>query len=190
MANATVLEQKKQIVSDLAEKMKNASGGVLVNYQGTTVVDDTKLRSDLRKAGVEYAVVKNTLLSKACDIIGFESLKETLNGMTALAVCADDPIAPAKILANFAKDHENFVIKAGFCEGEVLDAAGINELAETPSKEVLIGRLMGSLQSSLYGFAYAIQAIIDKKEDGSDAAPAEEAPAPEAAADEATPAAE
>ncbi len=189
MANATVLEQKKQIVSDLAEKMKNASGGVLVNYMGTTVVDDTKLRADLRKAGVEYAVVKNTLLSKACDIIGFEALKDSLSGMTALAVCADDPIAPAKILAGFAKDHENFVIKAGFCEGEVLDAAGINELAETPSKEVLIGRLMGSLQSSLYGFAYAIQAIIDKKEEGTDA-PAEDAPAAEAAADEATPAAE
>ena len=176
MANANILEQKKQFVADLAERMKNAAGGVIVNYQGTNVTDDTALRSELRKAGVEYTVVKNTLTSKACDIIGFEALKDQLSGMTALATCADDPIAPAKILAKFAKDHENYVLKAGFVDGEFLDANGVKELAETPSKEVLIGRLMGSLQSGLYGFAYAIQAIIDKNEGGeSTEAVAEEA---------------
>lgn len=175
MANATILEQKKQFVSDLADKMKNAASGVLVNYQGITVSDDTALRAELRKAGVEYAVVKNTLTSKACDLIGFEALKEQLSGMTALATSAEDPVAAARILANYAKDHENFVIKAGFVDGELLDAEGVKELASTPTKEVLIGRLMGSLQSGLYGFAYAIQAIIDKQEEG---APAEEAAAP------------
>lgn len=177
LANATILEQKKQLVNDIAERMKNAQGGVIVNYQGINVVDDTKLRADLRKAGVKYEVVKNTLTSKACDVVGFESLKDQLSGMTALATCDSDPIAPAKILYGYAKDHENFVIKAGFVDGGLLDAAGVKELAETPSKEVLIGRLMGSLQSSLYGFAYAIQAIIDKEEGGDAAeAPAEEAP--------------
>ncbi len=176
MANANILEQKKQLVSDLADRMKNAAGGVIVNYQGITVVDDTKLRSDLRKAGVEYTVVKNTLTSKACDLIGFEALKDCLTGMTALATCENDPVAPAKILADYAKDHENFVLKAGFVDGEILDEKGVKELADTPSKEVLIGRLMGSLQSGLYGFAYAIQAIIDKEE-GGESAPAEEAAA-------------
>lgn len=193
MANATILEQKKQIVSDIADKMQNAAGGVLVNYQGTTVVDDTKLRSDLRNAGVEYVVVKNTLVSKACDIVGYEKLKEVLTGMTALATCKDDPIASAKILAAFAKDHDNFVLKAGFVEGKELDAAGVKELAATPSKEVLIGRLMGSLQSSLYGFTYGINALIEKLE-GGDSAAADEAPAaeeaPAEAANEATEATE
>ena len=176
MANANILEQKKQLVADLAERMKNAAGGVIVNYQGITVEDDTKLRTELRKAGVEYTVVKNTLTSKACDLIGFEGLKDQLTGMTALATCADDPVAPAKILANYAKDHENFVLKAGFVDGELLDTNGVKELADTPSKEVLIGRLMGSLQSGLYGFAYGLQAMIDKME-GGESAPAEEAAA-------------
>lgn len=175
MANATVLEQKKKVVNDLAEKMKSAASGVLVNYQGTTVIDDTKLRADLRNAGVEYAVIKNTLISKACDLVGFEQIKDTLKGMTAIALSQEDPVAPAKILSGFAKDHENFKIKAGFCEGEIFDLERLKELADTPSKEVLIGRLMGSLQSSLYGFAYAIQAIIDKKEEGTDTDNASEA---------------
>ena len=168
LANATILEQKKQFVAELADKMKNAAGGVLVNYQGITVADDTKLRAELRNAGVEYAVVKNTLTSKACDLIGFEALKDQLSGMTALAISADDPVAPARILANYAKDHENFVLKAGFVEGELLDNEGVKELAATPTREVLIGRLLGSLQSGLYSFAYAIQAIIDKQEGGSE----------------------
>ena len=177
MANANILEQKKQLVADLADRMKNAAGGVIVNYQGITVADDTALRSELRKAGVEYTVVKNTLTSKACDIMGFEGLRDQITGMTALATSAEDPIAPAKILAKYAKDHENFVLKAGFVEGELLDQNAVKELAETPSKEVLIGRLMGSLQSGLYGFAYAIQAIIDKNEGGESAEVAAEAAA-------------
>ena len=183
MANATILEQKKQFVNELADKMKNAASGVLVNYQGITVADDTKLRAELRNAGVEYSVVKNTLTSKACDIIGFEALNDQLNGMTAIAISPEDPVAAARILANYAKDHENFVIKAGFVDGGILDAKGVEDLASTPTKEVLIGRLMGSLQSGLYGFAYGIQAIIDKKESGEEApAAATEAPAEEAAA--------
>ncbi len=172
-ANAQVLAQKQAMVDELVEKIKNSASGVLVDYKGINVEDDTKLRAELRKAGVEYTVIKNTLISRACDAVGYESLKDCLKGMTAFAISKDDQVAAAKILANYAKDHDNFVLKAGYCDGNVLDAEGIKALAEIPSKEVLIGRMLGSLQSSLYSFAYVLQAIIDK--DGS----AEEAPAAE-----------
>lgn len=184
MANATIIQQKQQIVNDLAEQMKQAASGVLVDYKGITVESDTKLRADLRKAGVQYSVVKNTLCARACDQIGYGELRNVLEGTTALAL-SEDQVAPAKILNDFAKDHENFVIKAGFVDGRLLSAEEVKALASIPSKEVLIGRILGSLQSSLYGFAYAIQAIIDKNGE----APAE-APAEEAAPAEAAPAAE
>ena len=183
LANAKIIEQKQQIVTALAEQMRNASSGVLVDYKGITVEDDTKLRSDLRKAGVQYAVVKNSLCARACDELGYGELKNVLEGNTALAL-SDDQIAPAKILNDYAKGHDNFVIKAGFVDGKILSAAEVQALAEIPSKEVLIGRLMGSLQSSLYGFAYAIQAIIDKANEGEEAPAADEAPAEEAPAAE------
>lgn len=177
MANAKIIEQKQQIVSSLAEQMKNASSGVLVDYKGISVENDTKLRADLRKENVHYAVVKNTLCARAFDELGFSELKDVLHGNTALALSTDQ-VAPARILNNYAKDNENFVIKAGFVDGKVLTAAEVKALAEIPSKEVLIGRILGSIQSSLYGFAYAIQAIIDKRNEGSEAeAPAEAAPA-------------
>jgi len=162
MASAKILEQKQAIVQSLADQMKNAAGGVLVNCQGITVEADTKLRAELRNAGVEYSVVKNTLTSRACDIVGFENLKDVLSGMTAMATSESDPIAPAKILCTFAEKNPNFVIKAGFVEGNLLDEKGVQDLAKTPSKEVLIGKMLGSLQSSLYSFAYVLQAIIDK----------------------------
>lgn len=176
MASAQVLEQKQAVVAALAEKIKSSVAGVLVDYKGINVEDDTKLRADLRKAGVEYSVIKNTLISKACDTVGYEGLKSSLTGMTAFAISQNDQVAAAKILADYAKDHENFVLKAGYVDGNLLDSEGIKALAEIPSKEVLIAKMLGSLQSSLYGFAYALQAIIDK---GGEAAPAEEAPAAE-----------
>ena len=186
MANATIIEKKQQIVNDLAEQMKQAASGVLVDYKGITVENDTKLRADLRKADVKYSVVKNTLCARACDQIGYGDLRNVLEGTTALAL-SDDQVAPAKILNDFAKDHENFVIKAGFVDGRILSAEEVTALASIPSKEVLIGRILGSLQSSLYGFAYAIQAIIDKngepapaEETAPETAPAEEAAAPAA----------
>lgn len=175
LANAKIIEQKQQIVADLVEKMKQANSGVLVDYKGITVENDTKLRADLRKADVHYAVVKNALCARACDELGYSELKNVLEGNTALALSADQ-IAPAKILNDFAKDHDHFVIKAGFVDGKLLTAEEVKALAEIPSKEVLIGKMLGSLQSSLYGFAYAIQAIIDKKNEG-EAAPAAEAAA-------------
>lgn len=177
MPSAAILAQKQAQLAELIEKMKNATSGVLVDYTGITVEQDTAMRAALRKANVEYKVYKNTMISRACDEVGYTGLKPSLNGMTAIAV-SSDPIAPAKILKEYAEKVETFEIKAGFIDGEVLDKKGVIELAEIPSREVLIGRLLGSVQSSLYGFAYAIQAIIDKSGEDT-AAPASEAPAAE-----------
>lgn len=167
MPSAQVLESKKQIVADLTEKMKNAAAGVIVKYEGITVEDDTALRSELRKAGVEYGVIKNTLTKRACENAGYGELSNVLEGMTAVATSAEDPVAAAKILKKYADKVEFFEIKAGFVDGKILDAAGVNELADLPSKEVLIGKILGSLQSSLYGLAYVLQAYIDKSGEAS-----------------------
>ena len=173
MPSKVILEQKQQAVADLAEKIKNSVSGVLVNYQGITVEDDTAMRKALREAGVKYMVVKNTLTGRACDMVGYSEMKQYLNGMTAIAVSADDPIAPAKIIKDFTDKVKGFEIKAGFVDGEILDRAGVEELADTPSKEVLVAKMMGSLMSSLYGFAYVLQAKIDKENGEGAEAPAE-----------------
>lgn len=148
MPSAKVLEEKQKVVADLAERIKSSAAGVLVNYQGITVADDTALRAELRKAGVNYTVIKNTLISKACDIVGFEGLKDVLSGMTAIATSEEDAVAPARIINDFAKKNENYTIKAGFVEGELLDVKGVEELAAIPTKDVLIARFMGSIVRS------------------------------------------
>ena len=175
MPSNKVLEEKKQVVESLAAKMQSAAAGVLVKYEGITVADDTALRAALRKAGIEYTVMKNTLTGRACDMVGYGEMKQYLSGMTAIAVSQDDPIAPAKIMKEYADKIQSFEIKAGFVDGGVIDAAGVEALAATPSKEVLIAKMMGSLMSSLYGFAYVLQAKIDKENGGEEAteAPAE-----------------
>ena len=178
MPSNAILEQKKQVVADLAEQIKASASGVIVNYQGITVDSDTALRKALREAGVKYVVMKNTLTGRACDECGYGDIKQYLNGMTAIAISSpEDPIAPAKILKEYAEKIESFKILAGYCDGEVLDAAGVNTLAEIPSKEVLLAKFLGSIKSPIYNFAYAIQAIVDKQNEG------EEAPAAEAAAE-------
>ena len=176
MPSNKILEEKKQVVESLAAKMQTAKAGVLVKYEGIKVSEDTELRAALRKAGVEYTVMKNTLTGRACDIAGYGDMKQYLSGMTAIAMSQDDPLAPAKIMKQFADKIECFEIKAGFVDGGILDKAGVESLAATPSKEVLIGKMMGSLMSSLYGFAYVLQAKIDKENEGGEAA-TEEAPA-------------
>ncbi len=174
MPSNKILEEKKQVVEALASKIKAAAAGVLVKYEGITVADDTALRAALRKAGVEYTVMKNTLTGRACDIAGYGEMNQYLSGMTAIATCESDPIAPAKIMKEYADKIQSFEIKAGFVDGGVIDAAGVEALAATPSKEVLIAKMMGSLMSSLYSFAYVLQAKIDKEEGGESAdAPAE-----------------
>ena len=174
MPSAKVLESKKQIVADLTEKLQSAVSGVIVNYSGITVENDTKMRAELRKAGVEYAVVKNTMTKRACENVGYGELANVLEGMTAIAISKDDAVAPAKILKEYADKIDSFELKAGFVEGKVLDQAGVLELANIPSKEILIGKLLGSIQSPLYGLACALQAIIDKDGEGAAEAPAAE----------------
>ena len=168
MPSNAILEQKKQIVADLAEQIKASASGVVVNYQGITVESDTALRKALREAGVKYVVMKNTLTGRACDMCGYGDMKQYLNGMTAIAISGpEDPIAPAKIRKEYA--------------GEVINEAGVNDLASIPSKEILLAKFLGSIKSPLYNFAYAIQAIIDKGEDSAEAPAAEEAAPAEAA---------
>ena len=175
MPSNKVLEAKRQVVEELAGKLQTAVSGVLVKYEGITVADDTALRSALRKAGIEYSVMKNTLTGRACEMVGYGDMKQYLSGMTAIAISQDDAIAPAKIMKEYADKIPTFEIKAGFVDGGVIDQAGVEALAATPSKEVLIGKMMGSLMSSLYGLAYVLQAKIDKENGGEEAteAPAE-----------------
>ena len=192
MPSEKVLEQKKAVVADLSEKMGRAVSGVLVKYQGITVEDDTKLRAKLRQAGVEYSVIKNSLIGRAADVAGLGEIKGLLEGMNALALSYEDPVAPAKILKEYEEKVESFELRGGFLEGAVVDLATVKELADIPPKEVLIARMLGSMQGPLSGLAVALQAIIDKSGEevpAAEEAPAEEAPAAEAAAEEA-PAAE
>ena len=176
MPSKSILEQKQAIVADLAEQLKNSPAGVVVNYQGITVDADTKMRKALREAGVKYTVMKNSLTGRACDEVGLSDMKQYLTGMTAIAIATDDPVAPAKVLKEYADKIESFQILAGYLDGAVVDKATVEKLADIPSKEVLIAKLLGSIKSPLYGFAYAIQAIVDKDgEAKEEAAPAEAA---------------
>ena len=170
MPSEKILEQKKAVVEGLADKLGRCASSVLVKYEGITVDEDTKMRKALREAGVEYSVIKNTLIGKACDKVGFEALKPNLEGMNAIAISYDDPIAPAKILKEYDEKIESFNILAGYLDGAVIDKATVMDLADTPSKETLVAKFLGSIQSPLYGLAYALQGIIDKEEGGAEAA--------------------
>lgn len=197
MPSEKVLEAKKAQVAEIVETLKGASTGVLVDYRGLSVEEDTKLRNDLRAAGVKYFVVKNTLLRLAANQVGLEELDSILHGPTALAV-SDDPVAPAKVIAEFAKDNEKMEIKSGFMDGKIMTLDEIKTLAKTPSKETLIAKIMGSLNSPISGLARLLSTIVDGGVEISDliakkngeAPAAEEAPAEEAPAVEEAPAAE
>ena len=174
MPSAIVLEQKKQVVADLTERLNNSIAGVIVDYKGINVADDTALRKELREAGVEYTVVKNTLLKLAIANTELSGLDSVLEGTTAIATSADDYVAAARILNKFADTHKNFEIKNGFIDKEVIDIAKISGLAKLPSREVLLANVLGAFQAPISAFARAIQAIVDK--DGEEApaeAPAE-----------------
>lgn len=165
MPSKIILEKKQQAVAELAEKIKNSVSGVLVNYQGITVEDDTAMRKALREAGVKYMVVKNSLTGRACDEVGYGDMKQYLNGMTAIAISETDAVAPAKVLKKYADKVESFKILAGYLDGAVIDEKTVIELADIPNKETLIAKFLGSIQSPLYGLAYALQAIADKQEE-------------------------
>ena len=181
MPNAKVLSEKQAVVAGLIETLKASASGVLVNYEGITVAEDTALRNELRKAGVEYSVVKNTMVRRALDDTGLSELDDVLHGTTSLAVCKEDPIAPMRVIHKFSKslNGERFVIKAGFMDGKVLPLEDIAALAELPSKEVLLGQVLGMMLSPITSLAIVIKAIAEKG--GVPAEKAEEAPAAEAA---------
>ncbi len=173
MPSNKILEEKQALVADLTAKIKGATAGVLVKYEGITVEDDTKLRAALRKAGVVYSVKKNSMIGRACEGAGYGALNEHLHGMNGIAISENDPVAAAKIMKEYADKISSFEIKAGFVDGQILDAAGVIALADIPSKEILIGRMLGSMMGPLNSFARCLQSIIDKQNDG--AADAQEA---------------
>ena len=164
MPSAKILEQKKQLVADLAEKMKAAKSGVIVDYCGITVEKDTALRAELRKAGVDYTVIKNTYIKKAADIAGISGFEPYLEGMTAFALSTEDPLAPAKVLCKFAESNETFKVKVGMMDGAVIEASEVEALAKIPSKEVLIGQVAGSLQSIITKLAIGLEEVRKQKE--------------------------
>ena len=176
MPSAAVLEQKKQAVAALAEELKNSCAGVIVNYSGISVADDTKLRKELREANVKYSVVKNTLLKLAAKEAELEIPEEVLNGTTAIATSADDYVAAARILSKYASTSPTFEVKSGYLDNEIIGLDKIDSLAKLPSREILLAPVCNAFNAPIASFARAVQAIVDKG--GADAAaPAEEAPA-------------
>ena len=164
MPNAKVLSEKQAIVEALAERIKNAEAGVLVDYKGITVAEDTALRTELRKEGVEYTVVKNTLTRKALDKLGMNELDSVLNGTTSLATADNDPIAPFRILSDYSKKlNERFNIKAAFMDGKVLNEAEIAEMSALPSKDALYAKVLGTMIAPITGLAVCLSQILEQK---------------------------
>lgn len=160
MPSNKILEQKKQVVQELTDKVKSAQAIVLADYRGLTVEQDTALRNALRAAGVDYKVVKNTLTSLAMKANGLGDLEGFLNGPTAMAVSSNDAVAPAKVLAEFAKKFEKLELKVGVVEGKIIDVDGIKALAELPSREVLIAKVLGGFNAPIAGFANVLNANL------------------------------
>lgn len=182
MPSQSVLEAKKAVVCQLSERLKESVTGVVVSYEGINVEDDTKLRKELREAGVNYSVVKNTLLSRACDEVGLSDINETLNGTTAIATSNEDYASAARILCNYAKDHDNFKVKTGYMDGSVIDMDTIVNLSKLPTRDVLLANVLGAFQAPISAFARVMQALVDKGGAIAEEAPAEEAKAEEAPA--------
>ncbi len=164
MPSEKVLEGKKAVVAELVERLKGAQAGVLADYRGLTVAQDTELRAKLREAGVEYTIVKNTLTRFAANEVGLEGLDPVLHGPTALATSSDDVVAPAKVLVEFAKNNEQLEIKAGFVDGKVIDIDEVKVYASIPNKEVLIAKMLGSLQAPIGNLVRTLDAIAKKDE--------------------------
>ncbi len=160
MPSEKILEEKKQKVAVLAESLKAARVGVLVDYKGITVADDTKLRKELRESGDEYMVVKNTLLKLALKDAGIDGLDSVLEGTTAICIGKEDYVNGAKILTKYADTSKKFQIKAGFVDGNVIDADGVKELAALPPKEVLVAKALGGLNAPITGFVTVLNGTL------------------------------
>jgi len=164
MPSESVLAKKQQFVEELTEKLKSAAGGVLVDYKGISVEDDTKLRKELRENGVDYFVVKNTLLKRACKAAGIEGLDSALEGTTAIALSSEDIIVAPKILNKKAEDSKGaFAIKLGFVDGKAISKEEVEAYAKLPSKETLLSQLVFMLQSPIQRLAIAISEIEKKQ---------------------------
>ncbi|MBR0428645.1 MAG: 50S ribosomal protein L10 [Lachnospiraceae bacterium] len=189
------VELKQPVVQEIAENVKDAQSVVVVDYRGLTVAEDTALRKQLREAGVTYKVYKNTMMNFAFKGTDFEALKDVLEGPSAIAISKDDATAPARIIAKFAKTAPKLEIKAGVVEGTFYDAKGMEAIANVPSREELLSKLLGSLQSPITNLARVLNQIAEQGGASAEAPAAEaeapvaeealaEAPAEEAAAEE------
>lgn len=188
------VELKQPIVQEISENVKDAQSVVVVDYRGLTVAEDTQLRRELREAGVTYKVYKNTMMNFAFKDTDFESLSDVLEGPNAIAISKEDATAPARVLAKFAKNAPALEIKAGVVEGTYYDADGMKAIASVPSREELLSKLLGSIQSPIANFARVLKQIAENGGAGdavadapaeAEEAKAEEAPAEEAKAEEA-----
>jgi len=174
MPSEKILSEKQELVKALAEKLGNSVSGVLVDYRGTSVVKDTEMRRKMREAGVDYAVIKNTMLRFATTEVDLKDLHPYLEGPTALALHADDPVAPAKLIYAYMGKDKTMEVKAGFVDGKVITAAEVEALSKLPAREVLVAQVLGTmiapvsglatvLNANIRGLAVALQAIADKK---------------------------
>jgi large subunit ribosomal protein L10 len=178
MPGKAVLQKKKEMVEQLVEKIKASKAVVLADYRGLTVEEDTNLRSELRKSGIEYRVVKNSIMRFAIKDTGFDELSKYLEGPTSVAFSKDDPVEPARILNMYSKKHENLELKAGIIEGLISDVSKLKVLAGLPSKEELIAKAIAGFGAPMYGIvnvlnanisglAVALNQILEKKQNQS-----------------------
>ncbi len=165
MSNSNIIEQKQQLVQEIASKFRDSQSTLLVDYRGLDVAEVTELRKQLREADVEFKVYKNSMARRAVDAVELGELSDTLVGPTAIAFSNEDVVAPAKILNNFAKDHNELEIKGGVIEGQVASLEQIQELADLPNYEGMVSMLLSVLQAPIRNLAYATQAIADQKEE-------------------------
>jgi len=162
---SVAIEKKKQIVDEITEKLKNSVSTIVVDYRGLNVAEITELRKQLREAGVEFKVYKNTLARRAAEAAELSEINSVLTGPNAIAFSNDDVVAPAKILNNFAKENEALEIKLGVIEGKIVSLDEIKALAELPSREGLLSMLLSVLQAPIRNFALAAKAVAEQKEE-------------------------
>ena len=165
MPNAKVLSEKQAIVAELVDRFKSSNAGVFVDYKGITVAQDSELRGELRKNGVEYTVIKNTLCRRAIEEVGLSAIDPILNGTTSLATSTADPIAPFRIIGEFAKKmgEDKFNVKAGYMDGKVLSLSEITEIAALPSKEALYSIVLGTMLAPITSLAVVLGQIVEQK---------------------------
>ena len=165
MPNAKVLSEKQAIVAGLADRLKSATSGIFVDYKGITVAQDTALRNELRQNGVEYNVIKNTLCRRAIDEVGLSEIDPILNGTTSLATTTGDPIAPFRVIGDYAKKLGDsvFTVKAGFMDGKVLNQQEMTEIAALPSKDALYSKVLGTMLAPITSLAVVLGQILEQK---------------------------